>query len=590
MITALLMASPVELYAQNSERATSAMVAFFALAALFFLIRPEIWRRLFFTRVDPRPAALLRITFGIVVLWTFLDLLMWFETFFTDQGFWLPGLARQKYGGWLKVLWDPEHGFEHWWSFFYAQWSQMSILHMRADPPFVMAIYALQLAAVTAMIFGVATRWTTIAAWFLTEQLYRYSSIYYTGGDTVIRVFLFLGMFCQWGQAYSFDSWWKRRRAIRTGARHIPALETIAAWPQRLMMLQLAIIYSASGILKSGATWMHGSALYYALNLDHFYRVPATGLITSLHKSGVLVVSTIVVHFWEMLFPIVLVGVMLTAYERDRRAGTWSSARRWRRWLSWAVFAAAWAILAYVLGLVVYHHVEPKHLRLRVEPEVLRDATTALVLLVPLVLIAVYTAVRRWLPRFHRFLLVWLMGRRTWLVFGVAMHIGIDISMNVGTFAQVMMVVYFAWLTGSDLDRAYAWFLSRPLEPGEGERPLRKKAWQRWLLGPVDRLRFRQPGSRCTVRHAPDEGSVRAAAMVRLWDSLHRLDFEQDAKLPAQTLEVTYEGRTVQGGNAALALSRALPGLWPVRWLVRLLGGHGAAQSVGLRLLGHPTK
>ena len=53
--------------------------------------------------------------------------------------------------------------------------------------------------------------------------------VFYTGGDTVVREFLFLGMFAQWGQAYSIDSWRRRRKAILGGAEQIPPLQISVA-------------------------------------------------------------------------------------------------------------------------------------------------------------------------------------------------------------------------------------------------------------------------------------------------------------------------------------------------------------------------
>ena len=40
------------------------------------------------------------------------------------------------------------------------------------------------------------------------------------------------------------------------------------------MILQLAIIYMWTGCAKTGSVWAKGYSLYYALNLDHFARVP----------------------------------------------------------------------------------------------------------------------------------------------------------------------------------------------------------------------------------------------------------------------------------------------------------------------------
>ena len=62
------------------------------------------------------------------------------------------------------------------------------------------------------------------------------------------------------------------------------------------------------------------------------------------------------------------------------------------------------------------------------------------------------------------------MGKRFWLVFGFGMHIGIDLGMNVGTFANVMMAVYLAWLSGDEIDAFWRALASRPLKAGEGDR------------------------------------------------------------------------------------------------------------------------
>jgi hypothetical protein len=70
----------------------------------------------------------------------------------------------------------------------------------------------------------------------------------------------------------------------------------------------------------------------------------------------------------------------------------------------------------------------------------------------PAALLGLYLALRRWRPRWHRFALDWLLGKRLWLGVGVIMHLGIDLLMNVGTFVQVMLAVYIPWLSGAELD------------------------------------------------------------------------------------------------------------------------------------------
>ena len=137
----------------HADLSTSLILAAIGLLIAFFAIRPELWRRMFFQRVDPRPVGLMRIGFGLVVLITFLDLLKPHgplddsvaRYLFTDEGLWLTDMARKNYGGHLKTLWDPEHGFEHWYDLFKAMWGKFSILHFRSDPPFVFAIYGVML-------------------------------------------------------------------------------------------------------------------------------------------------------------------------------------------------------------------------------------------------------------------------------------------------------------------------------------------------------------------------------------------------------------------------------------------------------------
>jgi uncharacterized membrane protein YphA (DoxX/SURF4 family) len=562
-------------------------LAFWIMGGLagLFLVRPELWRRLWFDRVDPRPAALMRIAFGLVVAMTFVDLLMphppleysMARFLFTDEGLWLTDLARKSYGEDLRTLWDPDHGFEHGWEVFSALWGSFTILHIRSDPSMVFTIYGCLLVAVAMMIVGFRTRVATLVVFVAAEMLYRYSPVFYTGGDTVIRVFLFLGVLTRWGEAYSVDSWRRRKREILAGAGYVPALRRIPAWPLRLMMLQLACIYCATGFLKSGPTWTEGTALYYALNLDHFYRWPQSHPVTVAQYLGVLPLATWGVRWWEILFPIAVVGAAVRAYERDRSAGLWPEAAAWRRGLGVGAFAVAWCAFAYVLGVTAYHHLGEESM-IPLERRV--SVITALVAVLPIVVVATYRVLRSSAPRAHRIVLHWVLGRRLWLGLGFAMHVGIDLGMNVGTFAEVMMSVYLAWLTGPEIERAWRFVARRPLRPGEGARP-RRSRWARWLLAPLDRLRFRVDPQPFEVLHAGDEPALRRAALLRPWDLWGRLRFVHDDAVAGDRLHVRLPGGDVLHGNrAAAALTAALPGLLWLRPFAGLPGVGGLARRI----------
>jgi hypothetical protein len=541
----------------------------------------------FFARVDPRPAGLMRIAFGTAVLWTFADLAVDARVLFTDEGMWLTSMSRSHSMDSLGYLWDPESGFPHWWSVLLALPGRFTLLHFRSDPPFVFAVYAGLLLSLALVILGRWTRPATVLSWVLAEQLYRYNPLFQTSGDFVVRVFLFLAMFLRWGEAYSLDSLRRRRALVLGDAAAFPSLRRIPAWPLRLMMVQLAVIYCLNGLHKSGSTWRDGTALYYALNLDHFYRVPAQGVVTSLQSIGVLPVLTWTTRWWELLFPLALAGVALRGYEHDRRAGRWPRPSAWRVRLSWVLLGAVSALVASAAGLITGRYVESGRLDVALPAPVAGAATALAAASAAPVLVAAYRLLRRRAPRLFSFALRWVLGRRVWLGFGVALHAGIDLGLNVGTFPQVMVATYPCWLTGADVEAFWRYVLSRPLRPGEGARPVRG-AWTRLLLGPLDRLRYRAPACEYTVFHHPGDPSVRRAATLRLWDVADRLRFVADPEVAPGSLEVAAgDGPRLRGGPAAAALAGVFPVLWWLCGIARVPGMGRAAGRLGLRVLQH---
>lgn len=589
MIASMLLAADKIDVSKHLPLATDAALWGIGLLILFFVVRFDLWRRLWFDRVDPRPAALMRIAFGTVVFITFFDLLapnhpLEYSTaryLFTDDGLWLTDMARKNYGGDVGKLWDPDHGFERWTDMFKAMWGKSSILHLRSDPFFVFTLYAIMLGALASMIVGWRTRTASIVAFVLVEMFYRYSPIFYTGGDTVVRIFLFLGMLSGWGNAYSIDSWRRRRKAILRGAKSVPALRKIAAWPMRLMMLQLCIIYSATGMLKSGDTWANGDALYFALNLDHFYRVPQQGPVTVGHYLGILPLNAIVVRWWEVFFPLVGIGAAVNAYERGRKDGSWPVAPLVQRILGYLVFWGAWGALAYVAGIASMYYLPPELMAGR--PVAMRSATVFWsVVSIPPIVALLYIGIRRFIPQLFDFVRHFIIGKRFWLVFGFGVHIGIDVGMNVGTFAEVMMAVYLAWLSGPELDQFWSFVYATPCKPGEGGRPRRPNAMIRHLATPFDWIRFRKPGSRYTVRHNPAESSVRRAALLRIWDLGDRLAFVEDESVAKDALQIEVHGRSLSGNAAAAELTKIFAGLTPLRPF-RWIPGAGVLARVILR-------
>lgn len=577
------------------ELATTGFWWMLGLVALFFLVRPELWRRLWLSKGDPRGAGVLRILLGITVFWTMADLLAVGRELFTDEGLWLTEMARHKYGGVLKTQWDPEHGLEHWTDVFDILWNKWTILHVRSDPTFVFTIWGACLFSCLLMIFGVWTRVTTIITWILVNQLYNYSPVYYAGGDTVLRCMLFLSIFLKWGEAYSVDAWLRRKRAVlKGGATKVPGYRPIPQWPLRLIMLQLALIYCSTGLLKSGRTWADGSAIYFAMQLDHFYRVPTTGLTSFLYWAGPLRVVTVVVHWWEILFPVLLVGLSLRAFEAGKKDGSWPETPAWRRGLSYAVCAALAGEAVYLAYYVGFYYYNPKFFPPNYPQLSQGQAGMALSIGIALALalaVGGYLALRRFWPKGHAFTLKWLFGRRFWLGLGLFMHIGIELSMNVGTFVQVMIATYAAFLIGPDLDWFWSWVGSRAAKPGEADRPgapVNPKPLERlkYLASiPFHRTEYRVPLPKTVVLVSGDENAARRASLLRMWDLCGRLEYRIDDDLEDESLRLRDAGdqavKVLTGDEAGRRLIRLLPGLWLVYPLTFVPG----AGKLVLRLL-----
>ena len=227
---------------------------------------------------DLRSLALLRVALAGIVLadvvlrWR--DLAM----FYSDRGV----LPRDAYLA----------GVGEGWS-----WS----LHLVSGAWQVQALlFALTAAAALLMLVGWHTRAATVATWVLVCSVQQRNPLLVQGGDILLRVVLFWGIFLPLGARASVD----RARAApgdREPARVLSA-GTVA------LLVQLVLVYWMTALWKDGPEWRSdGSALYYALHIDAY----ASGLGKWLRGyPGALVVLTHVVFWFEVLGP----GLLLSPW------------------------------------------------------------------------------------------------------------------------------------------------------------------------------------------------------------------------------------------------------------------------------------
>jgi hypothetical protein len=480
----------------------------FALVAALLLwawTRAESVRRALLALEDPRTFAVLRIGFALMTIVCFLNLAPYWRMLFSDEGIFDLAYAQDRLGRTALRGWTPEDGFFDGWAVLCFLWNKPSLLYMHGSTEFVVWHMLIMFAVLLLYAAGVGTRVMGVIAWLLVSSVYNRNALYWEGTDTVYRAFWFILLFAKTGHAWSFDNWLRCRFLRKKGMLDDPAhppeegdtrvrqpiYRLVPSWPRYLFMLQLAAIYIATGVVKTGDVWAKGDALYYALNMDHFYRFEyATQVVSSVFATNVFRLMTWVTHWWERLFPLVLVGVILR-FGVVHRDEPWYRAqhRGWRLWLGRAALVGAYA-LAYRLVVIVVPYCLPM---VKDEPAdatgKLRTVHLVFGIVIPLLVVA-WFALGRWPLRLLRggrplgpitrkfpriripeirieqdSLRAWLVGRRVWLTLGFMFHGFLILFMNIGMFPFIMLMPYVGFLAGDEVVKLFrncvAWLRGR---------------------------------------------------------------------------------------------------------------------------------
>jgi hypothetical protein len=198
------------------------------------------WERFWFAERETSTLALIRITFGVLMLGWAISLSSNLLTFFGPTGI---ITVQPKTEAWGILRWFPSESA-------------------------VIALYVVLLLAALCTIFGLATRLATLALFVCVISFERRNPFIFNSGDAVIRNTSFFLMLAPAGAALSLD----RLRRGRGGFWTFP---TRSYWPIRLMQIQLCVIYLAAVWAKvRGVTWNDGTAVAYALRIDDLARFP----------------------------------------------------------------------------------------------------------------------------------------------------------------------------------------------------------------------------------------------------------------------------------------------------------------------------
>lgn len=484
-------------------------LGFVVLILLFSWTRAQSVRRALLALEDPRVWAVLRIGFGLMTLFCFLNLAPYWRMLWSDEGIFDLAYAQDRLGRTALRGWTPEDGFFDFWAILNFLWNKPSLFYLKGSPDFVFGYMMVFFGVLMLYTLGVFSRVTGVIAWLMMSGIYNRNALYWEGTDTVYRAFWFILLFARTGHAWSFDNWWRCRRLRKQGrledpakpfdeddrgakVRREPIYRLVPAWPRYLFMLQLAAIYITTGAVKTGSVWYAGDALYYALNMDHFYRFEdITQMVSAVFGVNLFRTMTWVTHWWERFFPLALIGVSL-GFTLRHRGQPWYERQNvwWRKWLGRLALLAAYALLYRIVVLAVPFCMQMRGDQLPDPTVQLYLVHAAFAVVMPAFAVAWFVLgrwpirlftggrslgklTRRWpwarLPEVvidQESLRAWLLGRRVWLTLGLIFHGFLAAFMNIGMFPFIMMMTYAAWVRGEEwvrfFRRCLAWARRSP--------------------------------------------------------------------------------------------------------------------------------
>src|SRR5215469_5403759 len=206
------------------------------------------WNEFFFREQSPVPIALFRIVYGMLVIIT-LWLLRpdWFNWYGTYAWLSLPTALKLEPGLRLNLF----------------------AIIPQSDA-WIETIFWVALGSAVLLMLGLFTRINSILV-FLCVTSIQQRNLYIThGGDTFLRLAGFFLIFAPAGAALSLDRLiriWRGKESSR--------IQPQSPWAQRMIQLQLSFMYLTAFLLKiQGATWLHGTALFYVYHLEELRRFP----------------------------------------------------------------------------------------------------------------------------------------------------------------------------------------------------------------------------------------------------------------------------------------------------------------------------
>ena len=142
-----------------------------------------------------------------------------------------------------------------------GQWAPS--LHLMSGSPKIQALLFMLAGVVAlALLVGYRTRAATILSWLLLLSLQARNPAIMQGGDMLLYLLLFWGIFLPLDARFSVDA------ALNEDVQRVP--NAFFSMATMALLVQAMCVYTFGALLKTSPTWIpDGTAVYYALHLDY---------------------------------------------------------------------------------------------------------------------------------------------------------------------------------------------------------------------------------------------------------------------------------------------------------------------------------
>jgi hypothetical protein len=191
--------------------------------------------------------------------------------------------------------------------------SRLSLFFLVEDPTAVRAIFGLGVVAHLLWLVGLYTRPAALVAFVVWASMVGRNPLLYAMPDQLHTCLMLWLALMPAGRGLSLDARWRGKGG------------PVPVWCRRIIQLQLAVVYTATGLLKSGVTWkVEGSAIYYSLVNPYNRHFDVSQTLAQL-QPYVLRPMTWAVLVWEVGFA----GFVAVHWLRETTGRRWFPDLRW---------------------------------------------------------------------------------------------------------------------------------------------------------------------------------------------------------------------------------------------------------------------